>query len=104
MLISLNVAYSTTELCIGLFTGRIGTYEKIKLFLFSSFSLSFRSNIVVYVLFCFLVLVFCLSFDMCFSGLVSDAFHLTFGCGLLTFSLFTMAASREKPNGIYTYG
>ncbi|KAF8398519.1 hypothetical protein HHK36_017448 [Tetracentron sinense] len=37
-------------------------------------------------------------------GLVSDAFHLTFGCGLLTFSLFAMAASRKKPDGVYTYG
>ncbi|GMN55873.1 hypothetical protein TIFTF001_024993 [Ficus carica] len=60
MLISLNVAYSTAELCIGLLTGRV--------------------------------------------GLVSDAFHLTFGCGLLTFSLLAMAASRGKPDGIYTYG
>ncbi|XP_024031148.1 metal tolerance protein C2 [Morus notabilis] len=60
VLISLNVAYSTAELCIGLLTGRV--------------------------------------------GLVSDAFHLTFGCGLLTFSLFAMAASRGKPDGIYTYG
>uniref|UniRef100_A0A7N2N7F4 Cation efflux protein transmembrane domain-containing protein n=1 Tax=Quercus lobata TaxID=97700 RepID=A0A7N2N7F4_QUELO len=38
------------------------------------------------------------------AGLVSDAFHLTFGCGLLTFSLFAMAASRNKPDGVYTYG
>ncbi|XP_019243078.1 PREDICTED: metal tolerance protein C2 isoform X2 [Nicotiana attenuata] len=60
MLISLNVAYSTAELCIGLLSGQV--------------------------------------------GLVSDAFHLTFGCGLLTFSLFAMAASREKPDRIYTYG
>lgn len=60
VLISLNVAYSTAELCIGLLTGRV--------------------------------------------GLVSDAFHLTFGCGLLTFSLLAMAASRGKPDGIYTYG
>lgn len=60
VLISLNVAYSTVELCIGLFTGRV--------------------------------------------GLVSDAFHLTFGCGILTFSLFAMAASRQKPDSIYTYG
>ncbi|XP_022742569.1 metal tolerance protein C2-like isoform X2 [Durio zibethinus] len=60
IMISLNVAYSTAELVIGLFTGRI--------------------------------------------GLVSDAFHLTFGCGLLTFSLFAMAASRRKPDHIYTYG
>ncbi|RXH76547.1 hypothetical protein DVH24_019435 [Malus domestica] len=60
LLISLNVAYSTAELFIGLFTGRI--------------------------------------------GLVSDSFHLSFGCGLLTFSLFAMAASRKKPDGIYTYG
>lgn len=39
-----------------------------------------------------------------FSGLVSDSFHLSFGCGLLTFSLFAMAASRKKPDAIYTYG
>ncbi|KAK1420761.1 hypothetical protein QVD17_22609 [Tagetes erecta] len=38
------------------------------------------------------------------AGLVSDAFHLTFGCGLLTFSLFAMAASKRKPDRIYTYG
>ncbi|WMV19345.1 hypothetical protein MTR67_012730 [Solanum verrucosum] len=60
LLISLNVAYSTAELCIGLLSGRV--------------------------------------------GLVSDAFHLTFGCGLLTFSLFAMDASREKPDRVYTYG
>ncbi|KAH9737582.1 metal tolerance protein C2 [Citrus sinensis] len=60
LLISLNVAYSTAELAIGLFTGRV--------------------------------------------GLVSDAFHLTFGCGLLTFSMFAMAASRQKPDFAYTYG
>ncbi|CAK8543367.1 unnamed protein product [Lathyrus sativus] len=59
-MISLNVAYSTVELLIGLFTGRV--------------------------------------------GLVSDAVHLTFGCGLLTFSLFVMGASRKKPDGVYTYG
>ncbi|VVA97349.1 unnamed protein product [Arabis nemorensis] len=60
LLISLNVAYSTTELLIGLLTGRV--------------------------------------------GLVSDAFHLTFGCGLLTFSLFAMATSRKKPDHAYSYG
>ncbi|KAM7271502.1 hypothetical protein ACFE04_030716 [Oxalis oulophora] len=60
LLISLNVAYSSTELAIGIFTSRV--------------------------------------------GLVSDAFHLTFGCGLLTFSLFAMATSRRKPDHIYTYG
>lgn len=60
LLISLNVAYSTAELCIGLVSGRI--------------------------------------------GLVSDAFHLTFGCGLLTFSLFAMVASRKKADRAYTYG
>ncbi|XP_076926396.1 metal tolerance protein C2-like [Bidens hawaiensis] len=38
------------------------------------------------------------------AGLVSDAFHLTFGCGLLTFSLFATAASRRKPDRVYTYG
>ncbi|KAL4296223.1 hypothetical protein GQ457_12G013710 [Hibiscus cannabinus] len=59
-LISLNVAHSTVEFAIGLFTGRI--------------------------------------------GLVSDAFHLTFGSGLLTFSLFAMAASQRKPDHVYTYG
>ncbi|KAL9336236.1 hypothetical protein Peur_070724 [Populus x canadensis] len=60
LMISLNVAYSTAELAIGLFTGRV--------------------------------------------GLVSDAFHLTFGCGLLTFSLFATAASRRKSDHVYTYG
>ncbi|CAA0837482.1 Metal tolerance protein C2 [Striga hermonthica] len=60
VLISLNVAYSTAELFIGLLSGRV--------------------------------------------GLVSDAFHLTFGCGLLSFSLFAMAASRQKPDRAYTYG
>nr|AMY26641.1 cation efflux protein [Linum usitatissimum] len=69
LMIFLNVAYSTTEFAIGLFSGRIG-----------------------------LVLFYCIS------GLVSDAFHLTFGCGLLTFSLFAMAASRRKPDHVYTYG
>uniref|UniRef100_A0A0D3FCH4 Cation efflux protein transmembrane domain-containing protein n=1 Tax=Oryza barthii TaxID=65489 RepID=A0A0D3FCH4_9ORYZ len=60
LLIALNVAYSATELAIGLLTARV--------------------------------------------GLVSDAFHLTFGCGILTFSLFAMAASRTKPDHLYTYG
>ncbi|CAI9101017.1 OLC1v1038235C2 [Oldenlandia corymbosa var. corymbosa] len=60
VLISLNVAYSSAELFIGLLSGRV--------------------------------------------GLVSDAFHLTFGCGLLTFSLFAMATSRTKPDRSYTYG
>ncbi|XP_058762070.1 metal tolerance protein C2-like [Vicia villosa] len=59
-MISLNVPYSTVELLIGLFTGRV--------------------------------------------GLVSDAVHSTFGCGLLTFSLFVMGVSRKKPDGVYTYG
>ncbi|KAJ4971881.1 hypothetical protein NE237_004980 [Protea cynaroides] len=60
MMISLNVAYSTAELFIGLLSGRV--------------------------------------------GLVSDAFHLTFGCGLLTFSLFAMSASQKRPDNVYTYG
>lgn len=60
LMISLNVAYSTVELMIGLLTGRV--------------------------------------------GLVSDSFHLTFGCGLLTFSLFAMTVAQKKPDGIYTYG
>lgn len=59
-LIMLNVAYSTLELLIGLFTGRV--------------------------------------------GLVSDAFHLTFGCGVLSFSLFAMAVARKKPDDVYSYG
>ncbi|RWR72211.1 metal tolerance protein C2 isoform X1 [Cinnamomum micranthum f. kanehirae] len=59
-MIALNAAYSTVELILGIFTGRV--------------------------------------------GLVSDAFHLTFGCGLLTFSLFAMAVSRKKPAAVYTYG
>ncbi|KAK8970506.1 Metal tolerance protein C2 [Platanthera guangdongensis] len=60
LMISLNVAYSTVELMIGLLTGRV--------------------------------------------GLVSDAFHLTFGCGILTFSLFAMTAAQKKSDVIYTYG
>ncbi|XP_075517833.1 metal tolerance protein C2 [Primulina tabacum] len=60
VLIFLNVAYSTAELFVGLFSGRI--------------------------------------------GLVSDAFHLTFGCGLLSFSLFAMTASQKRPDRAYTYG
>ncbi|KAE8689979.1 Metal tolerance protein C2 [Hibiscus syriacus] len=59
-MISLNLACSTVEFAIGLFTGRI--------------------------------------------GLVSDAFHLALGSGLLTFSLFAMAASQRKPDHVYTYG
>lgn len=60
MLIFLNVAYSSVELLIGLFSGRI--------------------------------------------GLVSDAFHLTFGCGILSFSLFAIVTSQKKPDRSYTYG
>lgn len=60
VMISLNVAYSSAELFIGLLTGRF--------------------------------------------GLVSDAFHLTFGCGLLTFSLFAMAASKRNKDAVYSYG
>ncbi|MCO5593282.1 hypothetical protein L7F22_047290 [Adiantum nelumboides] len=37
-------------------------------------------------------------------GLVSDAFHLTFGCGLLTFSLIAMLYTKKPPDDIYTYG
>lgn len=48
--------------------------------------------------YCFMIHVLCVV-----SGLVSDAFHLTFGCGLLSFSLFAMAASRQKPDRVYTY-
>ncbi|XP_024541974.1 metal tolerance protein C2 [Selaginella moellendorffii] len=37
-------------------------------------------------------------------GLVSDAFHLTFGCGMLTFSLFAMVMAKRKADDDYTYG
>ncbi|KAI5065933.1 hypothetical protein GOP47_0018557 [Adiantum capillus-veneris] len=37
-------------------------------------------------------------------GLVSDAFHLTFGCGLLTFSLIAMLYTKKPPDDTYTYG
>lgn len=50
---------------------------------------------------CLLTLFF---FNVTLAGLVSDAFHLTFGCGLLTFSLFAMATSRKKPDHAYSYG
>ncbi|KAG0565149.1 hypothetical protein KC19_8G168500 [Ceratodon purpureus] len=60
VLIVLNLAYSATELIIGLFTRRI--------------------------------------------GLVSDAFHLSFGCGVLSFSLFAMTWADQPPDKVYTYG
>lgn len=37
-------------------------------------------------------------------GLVSDAFHLTFGCGLLSFSLIAMLYTRQMHDDVYTYG
>ncbi|KAG0556911.1 hypothetical protein KC19_11G088400 [Ceratodon purpureus] len=37
-------------------------------------------------------------------GLVSDAFHLSFGCGVLTFSLIAMAWGDCPPDRAYTYG
>ncbi|KAJ7542162.1 hypothetical protein O6H91_10G092700 [Diphasiastrum complanatum] len=37
-------------------------------------------------------------------GLVSDSFHLTFGCGVLTFSLFAMVVAKRKPDDVYTFG
>lgn len=37
-------------------------------------------------------------------GLVSDAFHLSFGCGMLTFSLFAMTWADRPPDKAYTYG
>lgn len=88
LLISLNVAYSTAELAIGLFTGRVGMNLEFFSFFFFFLNLS----------------IFLLIFALCGLGLVSDAFHLTFGCGLLTFSMFAMAASRQKPDFAYTYG
>lgn len=36
--------------------------------------------------------------------LVLDAFHLTFGCCVLYFSLFSMEISRKKPEDVYSYG
>lgn len=37
-------------------------------------------------------------------GLVSDAFHLTFGCGLLSFSLIAMLYRKKAYDDTYTYG
>eukprot|EP00249_Psilotum_nudum_P014404 c24803_g1_i4 orf=416-1735(-) len=37
-------------------------------------------------------------------GLVSDAFHLTFGCGVLTLSLYAMVMSKSMHDNVYTYG
>eukprot|EP00250_Pteridium_aquilinum_P035721 c9863_g1_i1 orf=66-1472(+) len=37
-------------------------------------------------------------------GLVSDSFHLTFGCGLLSFSLIAMLYTKDSADDIYTYG
>ncbi|GBG76878.1 hypothetical protein CBR_g23093 [Chara braunii] len=37
-------------------------------------------------------------------GLVSDSFHLTFGCCILLLSLFAMAQSRQEPDVTFTYG
>lgn len=90
LLISLNVAYSTAELGIGLLTGRVGTNLK-------------RFQPLICLLILLIVSKFCFGFRFVL-GLVSDAFHLTFGCGLLTFSMFAMAASRKKPDCFYTYG
>lgn len=91
LMISLNVLYSTAELAIGLLTGRIGMDVTVFLPFMSNFILCMRRIYFV-----------CLFFMT--TGLVSDAFHLTFGCGLLTFSLFAISASRSKPNHVYTYG
>ena len=49
----------------------------------------------------------CFDFDLCdffLAGLVSDAFHLSFGCGVLTFSLFAMTWANRPPDKAYTYG
>lgn len=45
-----------------------------------------------------------MTFQHFITGLISDAFHLTFGCGLLMFSLLAMSLSQGKPDGAYTYG
>ncbi|CAK9206290.1 unnamed protein product [Sphagnum troendelagicum] len=37
-------------------------------------------------------------------GLVSDSFHLTFGCGVLAFSLYAMMVAEQSPSDTYTYG
>ena len=36
--------------------------------------------------------------------LVSDAFHLCFGCAVLTVALLAKASSRQEPNAAYTFG
>jgi hypothetical protein len=38
------------------------------------------------------------------AGLVSDSFHLTFGCGVLAFSLYAMMVAEQSPTDTYTYG
>jgi Co/Zn/Cd efflux system component len=38
------------------------------------------------------------------AGLVSDSFHLTFGCGVLAFSLYAMMVAEQSPSDTYTYG
>ena len=113
LMISLNVAYSTAELLFGLFTGRVGKIQFNSKFFFSNNIYDLLWNYVIWfnVELIFWSWNFCWDFLICccvplffFPGLVSDAFHLTFGCGLLTFSLFVMAASRKKPDREYTYG
>ena len=37
-------------------------------------------------------------------GLISDAFHLSFGCCVLTVSLYAIAHSRRSPDLLYSYG
>ena len=37
-------------------------------------------------------------------GLISDAFHLSFGCCVLTVSLYAIAHSRRSPDLVYSYG
>ena len=39
----------------------------------------------------------------CFAHLVSNVFHLTFGCVLLTISLFSTAASQTKPDNLHLW-
>ena len=37
-------------------------------------------------------------------GLISDAFHLSFGCCVLTVSLYAIAHSRSPPDALFSYG
>jgi hypothetical protein len=96
VLILLNVAYSTTELLIGILTRRMGR-RYLSHPLTSNPSAAHLSP--AFADRCIPRLGTCI-----FAGLVSDAFHLSFGCGVLTFSLVAMTWSDHPPDKAFTYG